>query len=108
MSSREQLIAGARAGKSYEELGREFGIAAGQAYLIVTGLPADGSDALGPEYLESRKEFLIAGGSQQLVNPPTDVITTDPGVHEWLQRLAAADVPMQQAAAARTAEPPAM
>ncbi len=39
----------------YEEVAEEFGIPPGLAYMIVTGLPADGSDVLRPEELEGRQ-----------------------------------------------------
>src|SRR5205823_4236562 len=69
MPTRDQLVAALRSGRSYEQAGEDFGIPPGQAYMIVTGLPADGSDVLGPELLERKKEFLLDGGSQHLANP---------------------------------------
>lgn len=106
MPSRDQLIAALRSGASYEQVGQRFDIPAGQAYLIVTGLPADGSDVLGPEELERRAEFLLDGGSQHLANPPTEVVTENESTLEWVRARAAADAPLRAAARARTAEPP--
>jgi Hemerythrin HHE cation binding domain len=106
MPTRDQLVAALRSGDSYEQAAEHFGIPAGQAYMIATGLAADGSDALGPEFLARREEFLIEGGSQHLANPPTDVPTEDEGVLAWIKQRAHADTAMQQSAAARTAEPP--
>jgi Hemerythrin HHE cation binding domain len=102
---RDQLLGRLRAGRSYPEIGREFGVPAGQAYLIVTGLPADGSDVLGPESLASR-EGILDGSSQHLANPPTEVPTEDASVLAWTRARAAADLPMRQASQSRTAEPP--
>jgi hemerythrin-like domain-containing protein len=106
MPTRDQLVAALRSGDSYEQAAEHFGIAPGQAYMIVTGLPADGSDVLGPEFLERRAEFLLDGGSQHLANPPTEVPTEDGGVLAWIKQRAHADTAMQKAAAARDAEPP--
>lgn len=105
-ASRKQLVAALRSGDSYEEAARTFGIPPGQAYLIVTGLPADGSDVLGLELLAEKQEFLLDGGSQHLANPPTEVPTKDEGVLDWIKQRARADAPLQAAAAARGVEPP--
>lgn len=99
------MLSRLRAGRSYPEIGQEFGVPAGQAYLIVTGLPADGSDVLGPEAL-AEHDGILEGGSQHLANPPTEVPTEDETVLAWARARAAADPPMRQAARARTAEPP--
>src|SRR3954454_5798518 len=106
MPIREQLVAALRSGRSYEPAAEEFGIRPGQAYMIVTGLPADGSDVLGPELLERKKEFLLEGGSQHLANPPTEVPTEDSGVRAWIKQRVAADEPLRRAALAHSAEPP--
>lgn len=104
MPSQAEIIAMVRAGRSYEEIGRTFGIPAGRAYMLATGLPADGSDVLGPEALD--REGLLPGGSQHLANPPTEVPTHDDEVAEWAKARARSDRPMQEAAARRNAEPP--
>lgn len=104
MPSREQLLELARSGLSYEEIGRHFSIHPGTAYMIVTGLPADGSDVLTAEDL-ARRPGLLEGSTQYLANPPTEVPTRDASVAEWMKRRAQADGAMQAAAAARDAEP---
>jgi Hemerythrin HHE cation binding domain len=108
MPTRDQVAAAVRAGRSYEEVGAQFGIPPGQAYLIATGLPADGSDVLGPEFLDRRADLLLDGGSQHLANPGTEVPTEDAGVRAWIKQRVAADEPLRRAAAARTAEPPSI
>ncbi|MFE0764192.1 hemerythrin domain-containing protein [Streptomyces smyrnaeus] len=105
MPSRNQLLPMVRDGSSYEEIGRRFGIPAGQAYMIVTGLSADGSDVLEADALAGR-EGLLEGSSQPLANPPTKVPTRDEETEAWLRRRAGADAPMRAAAARRTAAPP--
>jgi uncharacterized protein YejL (UPF0352 family) len=108
MPTREQVVAALRSGASYEQAAKRLGIPPGQAYMIATGLPADGSDVLGPERLERKQEFLLDGGSQHLANPPTEVPTEDKGVRAWIKQRVAADEPLRQAALARTAEPPSI
>lgn len=104
-SLRDRLLEQRRRGRTWQEIGRDTGTPPGLAYLIVTGRPADGSDALGPEVLAERGELLMHG-SQALSNPPTQVPTEDETVDEWLKARADADGPMQEAARSRTAEPP--
>jgi hemerythrin-like domain-containing protein len=103
--TRSQLLELVRAGRSYEEVGEHFGIPPGQAYMIVTGLPADGSTTIGPEFLR-KAEGLLPGSSQHLSNPRTVVPQRDSAVAEWVKQRARQDRQMQEAAAARTAEPP--
>lgn len=105
MTLRDRLLEQARRGRTWQEIGRDHGIPAGQAYLIVTGRPADGSDALGPEFLDARGDLLMHG-SQALSNPPTEVPTRRDDVDAWLVARATADAAMQEAARRRTAEPP--
>jgi hemerythrin-like domain-containing protein len=105
MPTRDEVLALLRRGSSYEEAARRLGIHPGQAYMIATGLPADGGDVLSPEELSGR-EGLLPSGSQHLVNPPTEVPTRDETVDAWLKARAQADVPMREAASRRTAEPP--
>jgi hypothetical protein len=106
MPTREQVVAALRAGVSYLQVGQRLGIAPGQAYMIATGLPADGSDVLGPELVAAKQEFLLEGSSQHLVNPATEVPTDDEDVLAWIKERVGGDEPMRQAALARTAEPP--
>ena len=70
MPTRHQVLAQLRTGSDYQEVGERLGIPEGQAYMIATGLPADGSDVLTAEELRGR-EGVIEGGSQALANPPT-------------------------------------
>jgi hypothetical protein len=97
-----------RTGASYQEIGHRVGLPAGQVYMIVTGLPADGSDVLAPERLADREGLIAKGSSQYLANPPTELPKEQPRVKEWIKARARADTPMQRAAAERTAEPPAI
>lgn len=105
MPKRTELLELVRRGVSYEEIGRRFSIPPGQAYLIVTGLPADGSDVLGPEELDER-EGVLPGSTQYLANPPTELPKHDREIDRWMKWRAHVDGPMQEAARQRTAEPP--
>lgn len=105
MPSRPQLLARLRGTYRYEDVAEEFGIAPGLAYMIVTGLPADGSDVLAPKEMEGR-QGVIDGPTQPLVNPRTDMPEHKAVVAEWMRGRAAADTSMRQAAEERTATPP--
>ena len=100
---RERVLALVREGVSYEEIGHRLGIRPGLAYLVATGLSADGSDAPSAQAHE-RPGFL--GTSQHLANPqPADDPTSKESVITWIKRRVAADRQMQAAAAARDADP---
>jgi hypothetical protein len=88
----------------YEQAGRQLGIPPGQAYLIATGVPADGSDALPDQWLAQRAGLLPS--SQHLANPPHENPTAKESVRAWLRARAAADGQMREAIRRRTAEPP--
>lgn len=105
MASRAAVMQLVSAGQSYEEIGRRLGIRPGLAYLLATGLPADGSDVDSPGGA-GRRPGVLPGSSQHLANPPTAVPTHDPSIEAWLKQQARADLAMQAAAGARTAEPP--
>ncbi len=90
---------------SYEEAGRSAGIPPGQVYLIVTGLAADGSDALDADALRQRDAFLLPT-SQHLANPSTELPKHNPQVEQWIKQRARDDRQMRDAGTGRTAEPP--
>ena len=90
MPSREQVLALLDAGHSYETAGRLLHIAPGQAYLIATGLPADGSD--NPHPAEERGKPVLPGSTQHLVNPPPFNPTGNPKIVRWVQDRAARDL----------------
>jgi hypothetical protein len=54
--SRDEVKALLDQGHSYEMAGRALGIPAGLAYMIATGLPAEGSDSVSP----TRNEHVLA------------------------------------------------
>jgi hypothetical protein len=50
----------------YRAAGQALGVPAGQAYLVATGLPADGSDTFTPQELD--RPGVLPGSTQQLVH----------------------------------------
>lgn len=103
MPTKEDVLVMIEAGVDYAEAGRRLGVPAGQAYLIATGVPADGSDSLAPEDLGRRG--LLPGTSQHLVNPKADNPTKKEHVLEWVASRARRDHQMAEAARGRDAEP---
>lgn len=100
----QQVLALVRAGRSYEDIGAQLGVPPGQAYMIATGLPADGGDTLAPE--DRRREGLLAPTSQHLVNPAAVNPTVNDEALAWVKRRAAGDRQMRSAADRRDAVPP--
>jgi len=101
--TREQVRRLLDSGLDYQAVGRELGVPPGQAYLIATGVPADGSDTITDE--EARRPgFLLS--SQHLANPPHENPTTKESVAAWLKARVGSDEQMRTALRERTAEPP--
>ncbi len=103
MPTREQVRRLLDDGLDYQAAARKLGIPPGQAYLIATGIPADGSDTVTDEEA-GRPGFLPS--SQHLSNPPHDNPTSKESVAAWLKARVAADEQMRTALRQRTAEPP--
>lgn len=98
MPTRDQVLAVLREhGGDYEAASLELGLWPGLAYLIATGMPADGSDGYSGE--ELRRPGVLPGTSQHLVSrhgTPLDP-TTDPGVRRWVHGRVEADPAMRAA-----------
>ena len=105
MPSRETVLRTLERTGSYEGTALHLGIPAGQAFLIATGLPADGGDTFPPDELD--RPGMIPQSSQALVyrHAEPENPTTKGHVHEWIKRRADADQPMRRAADARDAAP---
>ena len=78
------------AGHSYETAARELHIPAGLAFMIATGLPADGSGGPSPQELAAKR--VLPGSSQQLVNPPALNPTRSETVMAWVRQRAAREL----------------
>ena len=87
--TRAQVLGLVEGGASYEEIGARLGIPAGQAYMIGTGLPADGSMALTPE--ERLRPGVLGQSTQHLSNPAHVNPTVKPEVLDWIRQRAARD-----------------
>jgi hypothetical protein len=98
MPTREQVLALLGEGLGYEEAARTLGVPPGQAYLIATGLPADGSGS--PTPADLKRPGAIASSTQHLSNPPAHNPTTNDVVRAWIRARATADEQMQAAARA--------
>lgn len=83
MPTRETVTELLDRGHSYETAGRRLGISPGLAFMIATGLPADGSGAPAPDQLAGKPA--LSGSSQHLVNPPAVNPTRDDEVIEWVR-----------------------
>jgi hypothetical protein len=83
-------------GLTYEEAGERLGVPPGQAYLVATGIPADGSDAVTVE--QRRRPGMLPSRSQRLVNPNEVNPTRRDDVLDWIRSRLLADEPMRAAA----------
>jgi hypothetical protein len=103
MASKAAVQELVQAGADYDEIAERLGIRPGLAYLLATGLPADGSDA--PAAGAHQRTGFLAD-SQQLSNPqPAENPTSKTSVLEWIKQRTAGDAPMRAASQARTADP---
>lgn len=105
MPTKEQTLRALADHNDYPAAADALGISPGQAYLVATGLPSDGSDSVAPGDYErpatlttSTQHLSYAGASAQ--NP-----VHKPEVDAWIKRRAQADVAMREAARARDAAP---
>jgi hypothetical protein len=87
MPTRSQVLALLDAGHTYETVGRVLRIPPGQAFMIATGVPADGSDDLHPDELSDKPA--LPPSSQHLVNPAPVNPTRDETVATWARERAA-------------------
>ncbi len=98
MPTRDQVRALLDSGMDYEEVGLRLGVHPGLAFMIATGLPADGSDNLRPRGLP--EHVALAGSSTQHLANPTkpENPTRKQHVLDWVKQRALADAQMQRAA----------
>lgn len=93
---RDEVLALVEQGRDYREVAGLLGIPAGRAYLIATGIPADGSDAV--TGAQRRRPGMLPSRSQHLVNPREVNPTAREDVREWMRWRARTDAQMQDAA----------
>jgi hypothetical protein len=90
VATRAQVLALVEAGQSYETVGRALGIPPGLAFMIATGLPADGSGEPAPEELAGMPA--LAASTQHLVNPRQVNPVRKEHVMEWVRERAAREL----------------
>ena len=94
MATREEVQRLLDEGLSYEAAAERLGVPAGQAYMIATGRPADGSEIPASQDAEPDP----GGSTQHLANPPHENPTSSQQVHDWIAGRTAADAQMRAAA----------
>jgi transposase len=90
MPSAQQITGLLDQGHTYEEVAESLGISPGLAYLIATGIPADGGDTL--DATTRRRPHVESARTQRLSNPPHHNPTHHPDVEDWVRRRAAAEL----------------
>ncbi|MGW4464865.1 hypothetical protein [Micromonospora sp. NPDC004704] len=89
MVSKQQVLELVDLGHGYSEIGRLLGIPAGQAYLVATGIPADGGDTVTGR--QRQRPGMLPSHSQRLVNPREMNPSYSERVHEWIRTRAMRD-----------------
>ena len=95
MPTRAQVRALLEQGCDYPEIARRLGVPAGQAYLIGTGLPADGGET---RTAEERRRTGALISAQHLLGTGAENPTTNDVVLDWIKRRVAADPHLRAAA----------
>jgi hypothetical protein len=85
MATRAEVSDLLASGHTYETAAKALGIPAGQAFMIATGLPADGTP---PTPAEAAQRPVLPGSSQQLVNPPAFNPKRKQKVLDWVKERA--------------------
>jgi hypothetical protein len=83
MATRAQVRRLLDEGHDYRTAARRLGIAPGEAFLIATGRPADGSDS---RYFTDAPD--LPSSPQQLVGPPPVNPTRHPEIEAWVRERA--------------------
>ena len=95
MATRKEVQDLLEAGLDYEAAAQRLGIPAGQAYLIATGRPADGSTEPSTQDDDGGPH---GGSDQPLADPPHHNPTSSRQVHDWIAGRVRADEQMRAAA----------
>jgi hypothetical protein len=97
-ADRARILPLVEQGRSYEEIGAALDLPPGLAYLLATGIPADGGDTV--TGVQRQRPGMLAAHSQCLVNPRHENPTAQPRVREWMRGRAIGDAQMQSTKAA--------
>jgi len=106
MPTRESILTLVRSGLSYPQIGERLGVTPGLAYLIATGLPADGGDA--PGWETDERPGALSTSTQHLSNPKSIVPQRDEQTDAWIRERTLADPALRAAWAAHGVAPPAL
>jgi hypothetical protein len=90
MVARDEVLEALRRAGSYPAAAARLGIRPGLAYLVATGLPADGSAVLTDA--DAARPGFLPGSTQHLANPEPVNPTVRAEVLEWARRRAARDL----------------
>ena len=104
MPTRESILTLVRSGLSYPQIGERLGVTPGLAYLIATGLPADGGDA--PGWETDKRPGALSTSTQHLSNPKSIVPRRDEETDAWIRERAHTDPALRAAWAAHGVAPP--
>jgi hypothetical protein len=100
--TREQVRRLLEQGHDYPEIARRLGVPPGQAYLIGTGMPADGGDT----YTDAERQRPgVLPTAQHLLGLGAENPTTKQSVLDWIKARVRSDAQMRAAAQQRDAEP---
>ncbi|MFC6017081.1 hypothetical protein ACFP2T_12810 [Plantactinospora solaniradicis] len=89
MASKAAVLRLVGLGRSYQEIGATLGIPPGQAYLIGTGIPADGGGTV--TRAQRERPGILPSRTQRLVNPREAPPPPAEPVHEWMRSRAHGD-----------------
>lgn len=102
MPTRDQVRQLLEQGHDYPEIARRLGVPPGQAYLIGTGIPADGGDT----YTDAERQRPgVLPTAQHLLGLEAENPTTKETVLNWIKARVSADEQMKAAGQQRDAEP---
>ncbi|HEY3832036.1 MAG TPA: hemerythrin domain-containing protein [Acidimicrobiia bacterium] len=105
--TRRDVLSLVEAGVGYDDVGRRLGIHPGLAYMIATGLPADGSDTLVAD--DTRRPGFVETSTQHLANPvPVHNPTHRDEVQRWIHQRVRRDAQMRDAGDADWPTPPSL
>lgn len=103
MPTQKQVLDLLQRGLDYPQAARELGVPPGLAYLIATGLPADGGDTV---TAAQRRRPGFRKASQALAHPPAENPTGKEEVHRWLRARATGDAALRHAHRTTDLTPP--
>ena len=98
MATRQQVRQLLEQGYDYPEIARRLGVPPGQAYLIGTGMPADGGET---HLAAERRRPGVLPSAQHLLGLEAENPTTKDAVLEWIKSRVSTDARMQTAARRR-------